>query len=69
MVVKLLYYVIPAYDVVSSRTMRVIWDVYWVQLSCPYLQHYLWEYINNNTRFVEETGENDFSFRPVKTVF
>lgn len=39
-IVLLLYSVIPVYEMITMA-MRVIWDVYSVFLSYPYLRHYL----------------------------
>lgn len=48
----LMYCGISVYDMITSRTMRVIWDVCSVLLSCPYRSCYLWESINNLTKSV-----------------
>lgn len=40
----------------NKRTMKVIWDVCSVLLSCPHLGHYLRESINNSTQPVGRRG-------------
>lgn len=49
------------YDMTTSRTMRVIWDVNSVLFACPGLGCYLWQFINNSTQLVGRTGEDDFT--------
>lgn len=56
---------------------RIIWNVCSVLLSCPSLEFCLWEFSNNCTQPMHDTGEDDFpqlstsffSFRPVTTAF
>ena len=73
----LLHCEISPYDMITSRAMRVIWDVNSVLLSYPYLGHCFQESINSSTQSVGETGEDAFpqlfphflSFRFVITAF
>lgn len=52
----LLHCAISAYNMITTRTMKVIWDVCSVLLSCPHLGHYLRESINNSTQPVGRRG-------------
>lgn len=42
--VVLLYCVRPVYSMITSRAVTVIWDMYSVLLSYPYLRHYILEF-------------------------
>lgn len=54
-------------NMITSRTMRVIWNVYSVMHSSPYLRYYLWEFNNNCIQPVGRIGEDNFPqfFTPV----
>lgn len=47
-------------NVITSRTLKVIWNVYPVLCSCPYPACYLWEFNNNCAQSVGRTGEDNF---------
>lgn len=73
----LLYCVIPAYDFITSKAIRVIWDVYSVLISYPYLRFCFKSPLAIIPSLWGRTGKDYFpclftlfsSFRPVKTAF
>ena len=52
----LLYWVMSAYDMITSLVMRLGWYLYAALLSCLYLGRLLLEFISNCTQSMGKTG-------------